>query len=268
MAHRSNVKKEMAVYKKLGIRGIAIHVVNFITWVRQYGFRTGFLIFRSLLKSKKGSYRIKTDYFKNPVLLRDNYSDKAIFNQVFFQRQYALDRLKSFQAKYIIDAGANVGLASIYFAQLYPESNIMAIEPQVDNYKLLQENVRGYTNVSCLQAALWYKEESIDIQNPDSLAASFMVEAKPDSLIKGLTIDSLLNQNNWTTVDILKMDIEGAEKEIFSHETVWLNKVRLLIIELHDNYKDDCTKTFFKAIEGYNYEAVFRDENIFIFFKQ
>jgi FkbM family methyltransferase len=257
----------MGVYNKIGIRSIAIQVVDFITWVRQYGFKTGFNLYRTLLKSKKGFFRIQTNYFKNAVVLRDNYSDKAIFKQVFFQKQYALNQLYSLDAKYIIDAGANIGFASIYFSQLFPQAQIIALEPQADNYQLLKENVKSYTNVSCLQAGLWYREENIDIQNPDSLAASFMVEARPDSSIKGLTVDTILADSKWTMIDILKMDIEGAEKEIFSHETGWLKKIRLLIIELHDNYKEDCTKTFFRALENYSYEAVFRDENIFIFFK-
>jgi len=257
----------MGVYKKLGIRNLAIHIVDFITWSRQYGFKTGSGFFRTLLKSKNGFYKLQTAYFRNPVLLRDNYSDKAIFRQVFYQRQYALDRLHGFEAKHIIDAGANIGLASIYFSHLFPGAEIVALEPQADNFKLLKENVKSYTNVSCLLAGLWYKEERIDIQNPDSLAASFMVEANPDSSIRGLTIDTILADKKWKVIDILKMDIEGAEKEIFSHNADWLKQVRLLIIELHDNYKENCTKTFFKALENYQYEAIFRDENIFIFFK-
>ena len=87
-------------------------------------------------------------------------------------------------------------------------------------------------------------------------------------MIEGMTINSLLELKKWDSVDIIKLDIEGAEKEVFSaNDLSWLNKTRLLIIELHDRYKKDCTKTVFNALNQFDYDAHFHHENIFIFFK-
>jgi FkbM family methyltransferase len=257
----------MGVYEKLGIRKVAINLGQFINWVRQYGYQEGSGIHKSLKKAKENYFVINEKSFKNPVLLRDNFSDKAIFFQVFFEKQYYLETISIPDARYIIDAGANIGLASIYFANQYPEANIISIEPQTDNFCLLQKNTGSYKNISCVNAALWHKEEFISIVNPDSLSASFMVEATAKAETKAVTINSILEQFNWNRIDILKIDIEGAEKEVFSGNTDWLGKVKLLIIELHDNYKPDCTKTFFKAIESYSYQAYFHHENIFILFQ-
>jgi FkbM family methyltransferase len=258
----------MGVFQKTGIRSIAINTVDSITWIRQYGLRDGMLIINGLRRKKNGEFLIKPRFFKNIVSLRNNFSDKAIFYQVFYHRQYYLEQLLSIKAKYILDAGANIGLATLYFSTLYPTANILALEPEEENFQLLLNNTKMYPNVTSIEAALWGKDENIAIQNPDSLAASFIVESKTDALVPGLTVDTLLKKNNWGQIDILKMDIEGAEKEIFSADTNWLKKVKVLIIELHDNYKAGCTKTFFKALETFEYDAYFHHENIFIFFKQ
>ncbi|HVE60927.1 MAG TPA: FkbM family methyltransferase, partial [Chitinophagaceae bacterium] len=212
----------MGVFQKLGIRNLAIAIINFITWVRQYGFNDGLSIYASLKKRKNGFFKIDAGCFKNLILLRDNFSDKAIFNQVYYERQYFLQQLVATKAKNIIDAGANIGLASIYFSQLYPSAQVIAIEPENDNYDLLKKNTNAYANVTCIKAALWSKEENIAIKNPDSLAASYIVEAGEHAQIKGITIDYLLEMNCWDKIDILKMDIEGAEKEIFSTNVSWL----------------------------------------------
>lgn len=76
-----------------------------------------------------------------------------------------------------------------------------------------------------------------------------------NALLKGISVDTLMEKNGWARTEILKMDIEGAEKEILSADVGWLKKVKLLIIELHDNFKPNCTKTLFKALEPFEYEA-------------
>lgn len=258
----------MGVYKKIGARKLAINTVNLITWIRLYGLKTGTALSRSLAKPKNGYYKVESPLFRAPIWLRDNFSDKAIFHQVFSQRQYYIDTLPKIKAERIIDAGANIGLASIFFSNMFPSAEIVAIEPQSGNYNLLKKNLETYKKVDCKLAGLWNKNEKITIKNPDSLAASYMVQPDQSSTIEGITISSLLEEKKWDKVDILKMDIEGAEKEIFSAPAEWLSKVRLLIIELHDNYNPGATKAFFKAIEPFEYRAHFFDENIFIFFDQ
>mgnify|MGYP000361339186 CR=1 FL=1 len=57
--------------------------------------------------------------------------------------------------------------------------------------------------------------------------------------------------------DLLKIDIEGAEKELFSENTdYWLGKVNMIIIELHDWMRKDCSKNFYSAIKKYKYKKM------------
>lgn len=229
--------------------------------------KRGLSLFRSLSIKKGAGFSIQAPFFRNPVYLRDNFSDPAIFRQVFLEQQYKLDEILSIDAKRIIDAGANIGCASLYFSTIFPNAEIVAIEPEGENFQLLQKNTANYKNVTCKNAALWDKNEMLSITNPESLSAGFMVEQTEENAIEGLTISQVLEEQNWNTIDIVKIDIEGAEKEVFLANTDWLKKAKVLIVELHDRYKEGCTKAFFKSLEPYTYKAYFHHENIFILLK-
>lgn len=260
----------MGVYEKIGLRNIGIKVSEFITWTRNYGAKDAFYINRKLF-SNKNEYTIKPSFVNYPLQLRGNYSDKAIFMQVFMEKQYALYGKDFPRAKTIIDGGANIGMASIYFSMMFPDAAVVAIEPDDKNFKLLETNTSSYKNIKCFKNAIWHTTEELHIKNPEMHAAEFMVEKSDDtnSSLKGISIDEIIKLNSWQQADIVKLDIEGAEKEVFSlGKNDWLNKTKLLIIELHDRYKKGCTKAFFEAINKYDYEAYFHHENIFIFLNQ
>lgn len=260
----------MGIYQKIGLRSVGIEFTNVINSIRLYGLNDGFKLFYSTFSKKNGKYLVKASFLKSPFELRDNTSDKAIFFQVFFEKQYDLYGVEFPDALRIIDGGANIGCASVYFSINFSKSQILAIEPETNNFNLLKTNTAPYDNITCIQAGIWDKNEQLSIANPEGGAAEFMFEnaVNADNSIKGMTIQSLMELNNWNEVDILKLDIEGAEKEVFSADDLsWLKKVKLLIIELHDRYKKDCTKTVFEALHAFEYDAHFHHENIFIFFK-
>lgn len=260
----------MGNYEKLGLRTIGILIIEFLTWTRIYGISTAAYLSIKLFFRKKQGYVIKPAFLKHPVKLRNNYSDKAIFLQVFLERQYHLFDRPLPGAATIIDGGANVGLASIYFSNLFPNARIAAVEPDLENFELLKLNVVKYKNVNCLKNAIWHRREELSIKNPDSLAAGFIVEKSGDdksrAVFEGITIDQIIQLNNWPNADIVKLDIEGAEREVFSFgDNSWIANTKLIIIELHDNYKEGCTKSFFNALQSHDYSAFFHHENIFVF---
>jgi hypothetical protein len=57
----------------------------------------------------------------------------------------------------------------------------------------------------------------------------------------------------YSTIDILKLDIEGAEKEVFSNCDKWLGNVRILMIELHDHLKPGCSSIVYSALAKFNF---------------
>ncbi len=202
--------------------------------------------------------------YKGHFHLRPNTSDYYTFDQVFLRDQYNIQF--PFELKNIIDAGANIGLASVYFSRKYPLSNIVAIEPSKENYEVLSQNIAAYSNVKAFCKGLWNKDVHLAITNTDGVKNAFMVAetvADNPNSIPAICIPTIMNEQSWDRIDLLKIDIEGSEKEVFetNYET-WLPKTRAVVIELHDNMKRGTSKSVFKAISQYNFSFYMQDENL------
>jgi FkbM family methyltransferase len=165
------------------------------------------------------------------------------------------------EPKTIIDAGANIGMTSIFFALKYPSAQIVAIEPEKRNFELLCENLRPYERVSPMRAAIWSESEDVNIVDPGLGDWGFQTRpgnndraTQSTEKVRGLTIDAVMDEFGFERVDILKMDIEGAEKEVFENAGAWLDKVGVLIVELHDGEKVGCSRSFYNATNGFDKE--------------
>ena len=113
---------------------------------------------------------------RHPLWLRVPSSDVRTCKKIFVDQEY--DFLMDPPPVAIIDAGANIGLASIYFASKYPAARVIAIEPEQSNFELLQKNVAPYSNIIPLQAALWNTNEEINLIDPGLGKWGFMTVLK------------------------------------------------------------------------------------------
>ena len=207
---------------------------------------------------------------KAPIYLRLGTSDLETYEQVFTDQEY--DFIMHTPPKTIVDAGANIGLASIYFAARYPESKIIAIEPEESNFELLKKNVKPYENIIPLQAALWDKNEEIDLVDPGLGKWGFMTEEKDSQekpladlchQVQGMTVDSIIEEYALSKIDILKIDIEGAEKEVFNDTSAWIRDVNAMIVELHERMKSGCNRSFYNGSNGFDNEW-HQGENVYL----
>jgi FkbM family methyltransferase len=222
------------------------------------------------IKMKIGMIRaIKMPNILHPIALRPRTSDLPTFDQVFLGLEYNIDF--TFKIERIIDAGGNIGLAAIYFANKYPNAKITSVEPENDNFKMCVKNTKNYNNVNPMQKALSnVNGEELYIKDSGLGSWAFTTVSRREGgpgLNKVLTIniDEILNQNNWDVVDIVKIDIEGAEKELFdSNFESWIPRTKCIIIELHDRMKKGCSKSFFKTISQYNFSCELRGENLIL----
>ncbi|MBP6858734.1 MAG: FkbM family methyltransferase [Candidatus Pacebacteria bacterium] len=132
--------------------------------------------------------------------------------------------------KYIIDCGANIGISTLYFANKYPEAKIRAFEPQPDAFASLQTNLAGKTNVELIKKAVWDKEGTLELDSSASDASSLTTTAGNNTITVETT--SLIPYLSMP-VDLLKIDIEGAEYTVLKNIESILSMVKNIFIEYH-----------------------------------
>jgi FkbM family methyltransferase len=226
-------------------------------------------ILKSYQKYKSFFYKKYYSFKFKPLIIRKNTSDEAVFQKIFLNKEYNLPI--KIEPELIIDGGANVGYASIWFANKFPKAEIIAIEPENSNFNVLKKNTCNFPNIKLIKAGIWDKNTNLKINRSHfnwSGKWDFYVKAckkKSKNTVKSITINQILKKSKHGEIDILKLDIEGAEKEIFSNNyKQWLDKVKILIIELHETYKKGCTKAFYSAIKKYDFLKFQKGENIIL----
>jgi FkbM family methyltransferase len=215
-------------------------------------------------------YRLSRKDVPFPIFLRLNSSDVATYEDLFSKDDYHFAVQKP--PATIIDAGANIGLASIKFANRWPDATIVAIEPEAGNFRLLKKNVAAYKNVIPVQAALWNRSGRIRIIDTGLGNWAFMTRAQSspevqagstEHEIQAMTMDELMDVYQLDTIDILKIDIEGAEKEVFADTSAWIEKVNAIIVELHEHMKSGCLRSFYNGSNGFDHEWK-QGENVYL----
>jgi FkbM family methyltransferase len=197
--------------------------------------------------------------YKAPFWLRVPGTDYRVYRQVLLEKEYDIKPPSA--PKTIIDAGANIGLSSIYFANRFPEASVIAVEPGESNFELLKKNCLPYPQIIPVQAALWDKDEELLLSDP-GLGEWGLRVSKPEAKVTksvptpGITMNSIILMHGIEKVDILKIDIEGAEKEVFRDTESWLNKVDILIIELHERFRPGVLRSFYNGSNGFAHERI------------
>jgi FkbM family methyltransferase len=209
-------------------------------------------------------YFIRRVYYKikfRRLIIRPDTSDFKVFEQIFLFKEY--DIKIPFEPNLIIDAGANVGYASIYFAKRFPNCKIIALEPEKTNFDTLLLNCKNMPNIIPLKKGLWHENTVLYIDNINDNKWSFELttEAKEHGIaIETCTISELEKQ--YGAIDILKMDIEGAEKEVFEYNSSeWPGRIKLIIVETHDHKKNNCSQTVHASIMNFDFHHFRHGEN-------
>jgi FkbM family methyltransferase len=183
------------------------------------------------------------------VRLRLHTSDTMVFGNVFMEEEYSFGLPSS--ANVIVDAGANIGMTPIYYAKMFPKARIFAIEAERSNFELMLKNIEPYPNITPIHAALWGSEGNISIADPLPGAFGswgFTVSSQPGD-VRAITISSLMRDFGIDHIDLLKIDIEGSEKEVFE-ACDWQDRFDSIVIELHDRYTPGCSKAVKGALQG------------------
>lgn len=169
----------------------------------------------------------------------------------------------------IIDAGANVGFFSRLCVGINNQVKLIAIEPESDNFRILKENLTE-TNAICLNNGVWNREAKLKVYRRETGEWGFIVKETEDENydIDAISIPKLIKKYALDEIDILKIDIEGSEYEVFDENAeIWIKRVKLLLIELHDRIKPWCAYRVFCTMKncGFSYQ-IYGD--VYVFYKK
>jgi len=203
---------------------------------------------------------------KVPFFFRTHSSDLDVAGQIFFNREYGvLDNLNP--PGLIVDAGANIGAASMYFLLQFPDARCICIEPDSRNVAVLRRNLAMFADrVKVFHGALWGHPADLKVvigeYRDGGEWATTVRECLPgeQSDVRGYSLPELLEVAGEAHVDLLKIDIERGELALFGdNPDAWLNRTSNLVIELHD---DQCRMVFEHAMGRYEFTRSECGENV------
>jgi FkbM family methyltransferase len=208
--------------------------------------------------------------FRGNLIMRANTSDKGIFQQIFVLGECRVP--EGVNPKVIIDGGAYVGYSSLWYARQFPAAKIIAVEPDDSNFKVLKQHTQSYPNIKIIQAGLWPRRAELEVIDPGLFQCGFRVievPGKTDRSIRAVTIGQILADYGVDRIGLLKIDIEGAEIELFSENCDdWINKVDLLVIELHDRLRPGCREAVYSAVDERDFDISQTSEKLILYRKK
>lgn len=156
----------------------------------------------------------------------------------------------------IIDAGGYIGTSALALSEIFPRCQIITIEPHGGNFRVLVDNVASNKMITPVNAALVPTEwrERGEVQLADRKAGEWGMQIQPtngakkyDKKLETITIDEAINMTGCKRALIVKMDIEGSERDILKSSSQWLDKTDCFFVELHPDIHEDIEAIYTKA---------------------
>jgi FkbM family methyltransferase len=170
--------------------------------------------------------------------------DLGVFYDVFMTEIYRLPKGYEFseQNKHIViwDLGAHIGLTSSYFLSYFSDTRVslLAVEPYLPNLQLLQSNIAQTDHFTCLHAAVGKMSKQGYLDTTQLAMNNRLGEKDSENQQIGiLSFEDLIKNFPSKFIDIMKIDIEGAEFEFLENIESWSVKPSCIMIEFHDHSK-------------------------------
>lgn len=182
---------------------------------------------------------------------RNTAADQGVLHQIFVNQDYEFARLRrngeitrlygSMDRPLIVDCGANLGASPVWFASRYPKAGILAVEPEADNFALLETNVAGL-NVRPVHGAIAGRPGTVDVLDAGNGEWGYRTSGPGSEFgpgrkigeVRAFALSELLALAPGATPFILKIDIEGGEGDLFDEEAEVFARFPVVVIELHD----------------------------------
>ena len=176
--------------------------------------------------------------------------------------------IKNGRKPLIIDCGANMGASATWFDLRFPGSAIVAVEPADANFLLLKENCKDRENVQVVEAGIGGEDGNAFVQDCGGGHWGYQTgKAQTGKPVRIVSLSSIIKANADSTMlpFLLKIDVEGAEKELFGHSLETIAAFPVIVIETHDFYMPSAgtASPFFRFHADTGRDFLFRHENVF-----
>lgn len=240
--------------------------------VRHQGWTGAKCLFKSFFTRRPVKAKVNDASLGGDVVMRIPSSDVMVFRQIV--RNNAYDLPYNFEPKVIVDLGSNVGYSIRYFANRFPDSRIIGVEADPENMPFLEENVAN-VNAHVYHRAAWSDCDSnlrFAKKAGDFWGGSAVdMNGDPDrdfgdqivTDVQSISIEQIMKEQSLESIDILKVDIEGAERELFQSSSPWIDKVRCAIVELHEYNAEGATKAVMDALTPTKKHKTFGENEVF-----
>jgi len=232
---------------------------NFVSYVSEFGFVAATQI---VINNRTNSLqkKVKIEKYIHPFFYRLGTTDFPILRFII-GRQFVFKEIED--PKLIIDAGANVGYVSVFYANQFPQCEVIAVEMEDSNFEMLIKNTNGYKNIRPIKAALWNHNKGVSFgENNAKDSYNLIDQSSKCYTVPSVTIEELTRLH--LTIDLIKLDIEGAEIEVLDDMRMNNIQPKILVVELHDRFREGCSLALEKYLTGrlfkrgkiYEYEMI------------
>jgi len=182
----------------------------------------------------------------SPLLVRPHTSDVSVFRQIYIDESLgSVKRLRT-KPKKILDLGAYTGISTRWLADTFPSSLVVGIEPHPALMELARTNA---PNAALVRIAVGAESAWVEVHEDDDRGdwATHTRESDVEGVakVRQLTMSQIVGTLEY---DVVKLDVEGAEKAVFEGDLGWLESVQLLLVETHDRFVPGCTEAMYSAL--------------------
>lgn len=166
-----------------------------------------------------------------------DHSELIALKEIFVDGEYSFEPKR--EPRTILDLGANVGQAALYFRSRFPSARIVAVEPASESFSLLSRNVAGEPGIELRRCAVTGRDGTVQLRKFHLSWINHVSSERVDDTqwlaedVDGLSLATLLDASGMETVDLVKADIEGLEYEVFVDSPA-LRRVGTLVGEVHE----------------------------------
>ena len=156
--------------------------------------------------------------------------------------------------KTILDLGANIGVTTAHFAVGFPQSKVIGVELEKGNFDLAEKNTRfAKDRARVLHGAVWSFSGVVPFGGVKEDAYAVSTSGASSSKVQSFTVEELMREHHLGAVDYVKMDIEGAEYQVFLEgDPTWLQKVKSMMIEIHS---DEHLTPIMRVLTEFNFKV-------------